>query len=260
MPTIIKENHLIKAINKYDIFDVKHSLKYNSECDITEALKRTIRLLSFDNSDEYNNLFDIADLLIKNGAPLATCDVGTSLLDMLIKHHKIHELKDYIKNYTVDETLFLNAVSVACSYRKEDVALMLIKIGKNTYDFKASTILHDCASSGLLRAANEIIKQGIDVNTKTRNGWTPLHYAAHNNQFQMILFLLENGANPNIYSQYNKDIFADIDDVMPIDVLSAIEAPYRDIKPSYDMLKAAMEKTQLDTLINDNSIENTFAF
>jgi ankyrin repeat protein len=43
-----------------------------------------------------------------------------------------------------------------------------------------------------------LLEFGADINQKGINDWTPLHWAAANDNVEMIRFLLEKGANPGI--------------------------------------------------------------
>lgn len=42
-----------------------------------------------------------------------------------------------------------------------------------------------------------LLKHGVDINQHGVNDWTPLHYAAANNDIELIQYLLEKGADPN---------------------------------------------------------------
>lgn len=49
----------------------------------------------------------------------------------------------------------------------------------------------------------QYIKDGADVNAKSRANWTPLYWAVENNNIEMILFFIVNGANIHIANIFN---------------------------------------------------------
>ncbi len=55
--------------------------------------------------------------------------------------------------------------------------------------------LFKAVKKGKITALNRMIKQGIDVNMKDEDGWTPLMYAAANNDTKIAQVLLKAGAN-----------------------------------------------------------------
>jgi ankyrin repeat protein len=58
--------------------------------------------------------------------------------------------------------------------------------------------LSGAAVSGDLALAKQMIQQGEDPNQIDKYGWTPLMWAAYYNQPDIVSFLLENGAKPNV--------------------------------------------------------------
>jgi ankyrin repeat protein len=60
--------------------------------------------------------------------------------------------------------------------------------------------LCSAAVSGDLALAKEEIEKGEDPNQTDKYGWTPLMWAAYYDQPEMVSFLLENGAEPNVGS------------------------------------------------------------
>jgi hypothetical protein len=62
----------------------------------------------------------------------------------------------------------------------------------------AHTTLHMLVTSGKASHATALIAAGADVNRQTTLGWTPLHFAAQNDDVEMVRVLVRAGADPNI--------------------------------------------------------------
>jgi ankyrin repeat protein len=58
------------------------------------------------------------------------------------------------------------------------------------------------AQHGLLADVNECIAAGVNVEAKTINGWTALHFASINGHLEIVQYLLQNG-NANVNAQKN---------------------------------------------------------
>lgn len=52
-----------------------------------------------------------------------------------------------------------------------------------------------CAIEDRVPVAEILVKNGADINSTTKGGYTPLHIASHYGQANMVRFLLANGAN-----------------------------------------------------------------
>ncbi|KAF7239229.1 Fibronectin type 3 and ankyrin repeat domains protein 1 [Varanus komodoensis] len=61
-----------------------------------------------------------------------------------------------------------------------------------------------CAITGKADVAVLLIDAGADVNTKDKDGKTPLMVAALNNQEELVTLLLERGADPDIKNEFGK--------------------------------------------------------
>ena len=59
---------------------------------------------------------------------------------------------------------------------------------------EGKTLLHSAAQQGNIDLANRVLKAGVEIDRKTKKGNTPLLYAIKNNQYEMVKFLLDNGA------------------------------------------------------------------
>jgi len=66
------------------------------------------------------------------------------------------------------------------------------------------TALLYAARSGCLGCVQALLKAGADVNKPTPNGFTPLITAIDNFHFDVAKYLLQHGANPNIWDWYGR--------------------------------------------------------
>ena len=63
--------------------------------------------------------------------------------------------------------------------------------------------IHFNALDNNIKKMKNNIKKGIDVNSLGEYASTPLHYACREGNFEMVKFLIENGANVNIENHYS---------------------------------------------------------
>lgn len=83
----------------------------------------------------------------------------------------------------------------------EDEAIRLIEAGSDIHhiDSWGSNALCRATSKGLIRVVRKLISEGADVNSCTYLiGYTPLHEAAELGNKELIVLLLQNGANPKV--------------------------------------------------------------
>jgi ankyrin repeat protein len=73
----------------------------------------------------------------------------------------------------------------------------------NAKSIDGSTPLHYAAHHGHVDVARLLIENGADVNAKSNDGSTPLHDAAHHGQVDAARLLIENGADVNAKSNYD---------------------------------------------------------
>lgn len=60
-------------------------------------------------------------------------------------------------------------------------------------------LLREACSLGNLKAVKQFVRAGVDVNSSNRmNGWTALHWASHRGQYNVVEYLLQNGADPSL--------------------------------------------------------------
>ncbi|KAJ9596523.1 hypothetical protein L9F63_012465 [Diploptera punctata] len=85
----------------------------------------------------------------------------------------------------------------------------------NIIDSEGMGLIHWAADRGNLDTMKCLIKDlTVDIDLKDGDGQTALHYAASCGHKEIVRFLLDNGANPNL---------ADADGMLPVDVASGSE-------------------------------------
>lgn len=62
---------------------------------------------------------------------------------------------------------------------------------------KANKELHEAISENNIKKVQALITQGVDANSKDREGWTPLHYAAELGHTRICQLLIQAGADVN---------------------------------------------------------------
>jgi len=101
------------------------------------------------------------------------------------------------KNVSKKDRELLNA----CYFGNQSMAFRLIKEGadpsyKDPRDGWAG--IHYAARWGHISVVYSLVKAGVDINIQTSDGETPLHKASSTNRVQLCVWLLKNGADPNI--------------------------------------------------------------
>ena len=59
-----------------------------------------------------------------------------------------------------------------------------------------SEVFHKSASLKNKPVIARLIAEGLDVNSRIHDDWTPLHYAAFRGDLKLVEFLIEHGASP----------------------------------------------------------------
>ena len=98
----------------------------------------------------------------------------------------------------------------ACANKQVTVANFLLNKGANvnakSYFYEFTPLLYASYSipdrDSDFELIQHLIDKGSDVNTQGYNGITPLHRAAQSGNLKVARFLLEHGADPNIYDKY----------------------------------------------------------
>ncbi|KAI0107186.1 ankyrin repeat-containing domain protein [Nemania sp. FL0031] len=72
------------------------------------------------------------------------------------------------------------------------------RIDINQTNKDGETVLHHCAEIGHLKAVQRLVRAGASLNHKDKSGYTALSQAVWHEQHEVVSYLLEHGADPNI--------------------------------------------------------------
>ncbi len=139
--------------------------------------------------------------LISNGADLTASDVrGDTVLDYAARAGQIDTLILLMsvgvefkgKSNVYGETVLHSSAGAG----KAKAAELLIKKGMDVdvRDFSGQSALHFAAHEGSLETINLLISKGADVNAKDAEGDTPLHEAVNAGKLDAVALLIEKGA------------------------------------------------------------------
>jgi ankyrin repeat protein len=67
---------------------------------------------------------------------------------------------------------------------------------------KLNKKLLNYSRKGDLNGVKQTIKNGADVNCKSNEGWTPLHWSSYWNRLDIVKYLIEHGADVNCKDSY----------------------------------------------------------
>lgn len=142
--------------------------------------------------------YEIKALLVR----IALTKEYPRLLDYLCKPevHPIDEppqFHDFIQQYVLAHIL-----QAAESQKKDCIDVFIANganlkievVKKNGNEEVGKTLLHFAAQFGDIPFAKMILEAGVDINKKTIRNNTPIYLAIENKHYEMVEFLLENGA------------------------------------------------------------------
>jgi len=152
-----------------------------------------------------NNHPDVADYLFERGAKLQIAASGTSggrpdVLEIVCENGNIEAVKWVVEHgYPLDEERLQKAMSEAARNDHIDVLkyfLFDLKADINS-EYYFSTVL-GCAGIASFETVKFLIDNGANINGGKDNIWTPLDRAVSSNRADMVLYLIEQGADVNL--------------------------------------------------------------
>jgi len=147
------------------------------------------------------NRRDVAELLIANGADvnLRAFDGDRPLL-RAVRDGARDVVELYIaKGADISEQAWAGATNTAASWGHKDVLELLVDKGSYISSF------HRAAFIGDLPRVETSIAEGTDINTRDVCGWTPLVWAIHGHQPDVVAFLISRGADVNVTDKDDTD-------------------------------------------------------
>ncbi|KAF2069373.1 hypothetical protein CYY_009307 [Polysphondylium violaceum] len=170
-----EKNPLIKAIKDNDVAAIEH-LMNKSKVD-----------------------YGICD---SEGTPAIHLAIGTNNIPLITLILKASDLKITIKDSHGNSPLHLFSQKCITTTQSDEVILKLIDKGCSVADENAlgEIPLHKACLSNFHKTStiDTLLSKGSNINHQTKTGDTPLHYAIKMNRSDVVLFLLQKGANFNI--------------------------------------------------------------
>jgi len=65
-------------------------------------------------------------------------------------------------------------------------------------------LLHVASVNNDKESVEELLKAGADINAKGENGFTPLHYAVEQGNYNIVNLLIYFGANKSVKNEFNE--------------------------------------------------------
>ena len=81
------------------------------------------------------------------------------------------------------------------------------KYGKKALDYKLQGQFSLAVKNEKLSEIRSLLRQGVNINMPSMDGFTPLQYACQKNKSSVIRILLEAGANPNYVPNTNRGVY-----------------------------------------------------
>jgi uncharacterized protein len=117
----------------------------------------------------------------------------------------VYELQSLLNSDDIDVNEIQDGWSslhLAAHFGNTEAAALLLQNGADIHmksgNEMANTPLHAAAANKKNRKdmLGLLLSHGANINEKQSGGWTVLHQAAHHNDTEMILYYLEQGADP----------------------------------------------------------------
>jgi ankyrin repeat protein len=151
---------------------------------------------------KYNHL-DIADYLVAHGAKLEIAPSGTSgnrpdVLEIACENGSVDTVKWIVAHgYPLDEERIARSLSNAARNDHIDVLryfLEDLKVDVNSEYFHSTAL----SSAKSIETIRFLLDNGADVNGGKSHIFTPLERAVRGNRADLVLYLLDNGADPDL--------------------------------------------------------------
>ncbi len=156
--------------------------------------QKTALHLAIDNQDAL-----ALALLLMSGINVDLVTLDGLAVATYIKQHYKHALLDVLahpQKYAEPITYFFSCPTIG---RNAQEALSLMPLTYlQSYEIDGKTALTKAAGLGLFHHALSLIAKGLDINAKDSEGYCPLHRAIIADDYKMVAYLIEAGANPNI--------------------------------------------------------------
>ncbi|GGP70112.1 ankyrin repeat domain-containing protein [Shewanella saliphila] len=179
--------------------------------DVNQSMSNSISPIAYAIA---RNNPDLVKMLISYGANVNS--KGSD--DMTSLHFATLEAKDTTKKTITNQIIIIrslieaganvNAVNTvehtplfqSAYFGKFEAVKLLIESGADISKGKSLLPLHAAAEKGHVNIVKYLISSGADINTTTKNGLTPLAYAANYNQLEMVDLLVSLNCDVNISS------------------------------------------------------------
>jgi cytohesin len=158
---------------------------------------------------------EIVELLVAKGADINMKDrqIGyTSLHWGIVGGQKDVEGQKEIVELLIANGADLNAkakrgrtpLDLAIEWKRTEIADLLRKHGGKTGDWvNADKSIRLAAREGNIEAVKQHLADGVDVNAKQKDGFTPLSLAAFNDHKEIVELLIAKGADVNVKDKYD---------------------------------------------------------
>lgn len=143
---------------------------------------------------------EVIKILLEAGADVNSIDNSKFNALTLAAWRGNKEVVEILLNFKAKLPEDSNVLNELVSSSVQKGILRLFKIVIDTgFDVKKLPILlNDAASGGSKEMIQILIDQGLKINDKDINGWTPLHYAAWNGREEAVQMILQNGGDVNV--------------------------------------------------------------
>jgi ankyrin repeat protein len=202
---------LHQAAEKGDVEEARALLEQGVDINARNEYRQTPLHLAVINKQR-----EVFELLLEKGAEVNTrnLDGNTPLHAAVTRDHALSEaLIDAGANVRTPDEFGFKPLHLALLANKFETADLLLERGASIeHDFTWTTwsnteynesSLHQFTDNNNLKAIEFLVDKGVDVNTRNKHGYTPLHWAAWKGNIETANVLLAKGADINIQANDN---------------------------------------------------------